>query len=122
MSCLFQICNRVKLDFNCGEITTIESIFSLSRPRSGQIWVAGGKPARRAVRNPRWGNASSTQRPVGAQQVCCSGAGCTPTGYGLGMDICNRGLHPRLPRYDREAVGKNANYTEFDTIKNINFK
>jgi hypothetical protein len=48
-----------------------KNVFSLSRPRSGQTGVAGGKPARRAVRNPRWGNAASARRPVGAQQIDC---------------------------------------------------
>ncbi|MDR0836380.1 MAG: ORF6N domain-containing protein, partial [Tannerella sp.] len=48
-----------------------------SRPRSGQTYITGGKPARRAVRNPRWRNAPATRRPVGAQQMAYPDAGCT---------------------------------------------
>ncbi|KAA6303084.1 MAG: hypothetical protein EZS26_000687 [Candidatus Ordinivivax streblomastigis] len=46
-------------------------MIGFARPRSGQTGVAGGKPARRAVRNPRWGNTHNAQHPAGVQQTGC---------------------------------------------------
>ncbi|GHV57131.1 hypothetical protein FACS1894182_05210 [Bacteroidia bacterium] len=47
------------------------ALWSLSRPHSGQTGIAGGKLARRAVRNPRWESAPADRRPVEVQQTDC---------------------------------------------------